>query len=82
MSSKTDEIYFEVFLSIKNILMQRNIGYIFRQFHSDFEKSIINNFKKFFPQTDFIGCYFHFTKLLWEKLKKIGIKKKIFSFEL
>ena len=46
----------------------------------DFEKGARKAIKKVFPKCKLLGCYFHYTKALWNKAKKQGLfKKEIFK---
>ncbi len=38
----------------------------------DFEQAIINASAKIFPNAQYLGCYFHYTKCLWRNILSIG----------
>ena len=46
---------------------------------TDFEKALRNALSKSFPKAKLSGCYFHFTKCLWEKFSKLGLRTKDFK---
>ncbi len=83
MTSKTFEIYYDIFASIKKLLKDRiknkhlkNIRIV-----TDFEESLRKSIKLIFPECILDSCYFHYTKILWGKAKEIGLCKKRFSKE-
>ena len=41
----------------------------------DFEKAPRNSFMKIFPHILLVGCWFHYTKALHDKIKKLGLSK-------
>ena len=78
MTSKSYDIYFDVFNSLKKILEERiknkelkNIRIV-----TDFEKSLRKAISKVFPNIILDGCFFHYTKILWSKAKELGLCKK------
>ena len=80
MTSKTFEIYYDIFASIKKLLKDRiknkhlkNIRIV-----TDFEESLRKSIKLIFQECILDGCYFHYTKILWEKQKKLDYVKKGF----
>ena len=42
----------------------------------DFEVALQKSVKKNFQNSIIDGCYFHYTKLLWEKAKKLSLCTK------
>ena len=38
-------------------------------FMTDFELNIRNAFRLFWPQIQLMGCYFHFSQLIWRRVK-------------
>ena len=57
----------------------------------NFEKGSRKSFNIIFPEAHLMGCYFHYVKSLWKKIKKEGLTRKylkmdifvlIFSFKL
>ncbi len=42
----------------------------------DFEKALLNSFRKYFPNTRIGGCYFHFAKNLWANFSKKGLQQR------
>lgn len=78
--SKTFEIYYDIFTSVKKLLNDRikikdlkNIRIV-----TYFEESLRKYIKLIFPDCILDGCYFHFTKILWGKVKEIYHAKKRF----
>ncbi|XP_049886598.1 uncharacterized protein LOC126381107 [Pectinophora gossypiella] len=46
-----------------------------KTFILDYEKAVMQAIKSVFPNTPISGCYFHFSRCLWRKAKKLGIHK-------
>ena len=78
MSHKSYNLYFHLFNSIKNILNSNNMNVNFEKitFTLDFEKAARKALNEIFPESNIIGCYFHFIKALWLKAKKLGLISK------
>ena len=76
MSSKTLEIYHALFLEIKRKVEEMNLTLCWSVVHSDFEKSLYSSVMKIIPEINFKGCYFHFVKAIWAKIKKNELMKK------
>ena len=82
MSHKSYSLYYHAFNNIKTLLLKNNIEYKEEElkFMMDFEKSARKAIKSIFPDSLLFGCFFHFTKALWNKAKKEGLcKKKYFK---
>ena len=76
MNAKTGNLYHNVFLKLKEILLLSDYKFNFTHLQSDFESAIINEFKKVFNLEIIVnGCYFHYIKALWFKLRDLKIKK-------
>ena len=77
MTSKTYESYLKIFQELKFII--QNYGIKFEpkgvKFICDFEKSLLGALKKEFEQGIINGCYFHYIKSLWKKVRKLGLTK-------
>ena len=81
MTSKTSIIYKNIYKKIKQILLLKEHNYNFLFLQSDFEKSLINEFKNIFnKKINILGCFFHYLKAIWGKLKNLNIKK--FKYKL
>ena len=78
LSSKNQELYDEVFTQlIKFIKIHSNFNNftdikVMRDFELGLRKSIKKNFVGCLLQ----GCFFHFSKAIWAKIKKLGLFKK------
>ena len=40
----------------------------------DFERSAINSVRKFFPDSEIYGCFFHFAQCLWRRIQGLGLQ--------
>ena len=77
MTSKKHKSYVRVFEAIKKLLAERNYIYKRDKVQCDFEKAIKNAFLETFDMDiNFLGCYFHYIKALFVKLKSTGLFKK------
>ena len=81
LTGKSLFMYNEILNEVKKIIEDTgiNIENIPKRFMLDFEVSLQKAVKNNFPESIVDGCYFHYTKLLWEKAKKLGLctKKEI-----
>ena len=68
MSSKNEQLYKAVLCSLKDFLPNFNPSIAM----CDFEKSSRNTFRSVFPNINLVGCWFHFTKAIYDKVKKLG----------
>ena len=77
-TSKSEYIYNKIFNDIKDILKDNNIiiNESTMRFMVDFEKGLINSIKNNFPRATIDGCFFHYSKLLWNKSRNLGLCKK------
>ena len=71
MTSKNEQLYKAVLLSLKDILPNFNPSTAM----CDFEKSSRNAFRSVYPSINLIGCWFHFTKAIYDKIKKFALCK-------
>ena len=77
-SQNEETTYNYTLIEFQKLLKKLNITIYFSKFSfmADFEinlrKSISNNF----PKSENMGCYFHFIKNLYCKMKKLGLTKK------
>ena len=77
MTSKEHKSYIRVLEAIKKLLAERNYIYKWDKVQCDFEKAIKNAFLETFDMDiNFLGCYFHYIKALYAKLKSTGLFKK------
>ena len=76
MSSRSTEIYESVFFQLKYIIFSYNLPINVYKFHADFEKALVNSFKKSFANSVFVGDFFHFVKALWRYVADNGLKKR------
>jgi len=79
LSHKTEEIYYMALECLKQITSSLNIELKPSVVMTDFEKALRNALSKSFPKAKLSGCYFHFTKCLWEKCSKLGLRTKDFK---
>lgn len=71
MANKTEALYDAVF---------NKLGDLIPDFHpqkamSDFEKASRNAFKKKWPVSDMLSCYFHFSQAILKRVRKEGLIK-------
>ena len=73
MSHKSHVLYTHLFNTIKNILKISNINVDFDKiiFTIDFEKAIRKAIIEIFPNSNILGCFFHFVKALCFKEKNM-----------
>jgi hypothetical protein len=45
------------------------------KFMCDFEKSLLKAIKQEFNNSKINGCFFHYVKALWKKVRKLGLTK-------
>ena len=78
ITGKSQYIYDCIFKDIKKILEDNGINQndIPIKFMIDFEKGLQNALKINFPNCKVGGCFFHFVKLLWTKVKSLGLCNK------
>ena len=77
MNKKNNIIYSKVFESLYDIITENNnlvinVKYII----TDSEYALVNNIKKYFPNTIHISCYYHYKKDIISNIKKYGLYKK------
>ena len=81
MSSKSTELYYRVFSSLKNwFCFHKQISLKPRRVICDFEKAMINTIEDVFKPEFITGCYFHAIKNWWKKASKLG--KFILFFQI
>ena len=78
LTSKTETIYNYTLMEFKKLIKVINldIDYNKIKFMSDFEINLRNAIYNNFPQSEILGCDFHYIKNLYCKMKKLGMTKK------
>ena len=71
MTNKSEKLYNAVILSVRQLLPAFNPTFAI----GDFELAPKNSFTKIFPNITIIGCWFYYTKVIYDKLKKLGLSK-------
>ena len=82
LSSKSEEIYNEVFYKIITLVKAHTDLKSFDKVKimSDFEIGLRNAIKNNFESCLLDGCYFHYCKAIWKKIKKLNLFKKDLRF--
>ena len=82
LSSKSEELYDEFFTQlIRNIkTVNKDLCYEELKIMSDFELSLRKSIRKNFKGCILQGCYFHFCKSIWKKIKKLHLFKKEYRY--
>ena len=80
MNRKTEKLY-EAVLIIRRLIPEFNPVFAI----GDFEEATRNALVSVIPSITIIGCWFHFTKAIFEKVRKLGLSKlykqnQFFSF--
>jgi len=68
MSRKTEQAYNALFMYIKAIEPTWQPQTIMM----DFERASINAIRSQFPRTRIVGCWFHSSQSLWQKIQELG----------
>ena len=77
INNKTEQGYIELFKSIYNIItVEKTVNLKLESYSTDFEDALMNALELIFPDKRKIGCYFHYTRALRSKMKKLGMLKK------
>ena len=78
LTGKSEFLYNEILKEVKNIIENSSVKIenIPNRFMLDFEVALQKSVKKNFQNSIIDGCYFHYTKLLWEKAKKLSLCTK------
>ena len=71
MTSKSEHLYTAVALAIHELVAEFNSSIAM----CDFEKASLNAFKTVFTNITIVGCWFHYTKAIHDKVQKIGLAK-------
>ena len=76
LTSKTYQIYYNTFSIFKLHLNQLEYQTQLENIHSDFEQNIFKAVFAVFGKVEHFGCWFHFVKALFEKLKEKQLYKR------
>ena len=77
INNKKEAGYLELFRSIYNIITLENTKELnLKSYTTDFEIGLINALKIIFPKAEAIGCFYHYTRALAEKLKNMNLFSK------
>ena len=78
MTNKSLMSYEKIFDDIISLLKTYSIDINFKnlRFLCDFEKSLLKAIKGKFKESKINGCYFHYIKSLWKKMRNFGLTKK------
>ena len=78
VTGKSQYLYEKVLNDVLTILNENNIELknIPKKFMLDFETGLQNAVKKIFEGVQINGCYFHYTKNLWDHAKKYSLCTK------
>ena len=71
MTKKSYYSYNKLFNVINNILKDNNLDSTFNGKY--FKKSLRNVIKEKYSKAYLEGCFFHFIKALWKKVKMLGL---------
>ena len=78
MTNKSSYSYSVIFNNLNNIINKMKINFSFNNCHimTDFEHGLRETIKEFYPDCILEGCFFHYSKSLWNKSKKLGLISK------
>ena len=78
MTHKSAYSYKVIFKYLKELIETMKINFSFEKVHimTDFEHSLRKVIKEIYPKCFPEGCYFHYSKALWNKAKKMGLLNK------
>ena len=78
MTHKSEFSYRMIFNNLNIIIKAKKIEFNFEKKHimTDFEHALRNILKELYPNCYLEGCFFHYSKALWKKAKKIGLINK------
>jgi len=77
MTHKTQELYWHAIQHLKITAEFLGFNLTPTLIMGDFEPALRGACQKIFPDVQFAGCYFHFVKALNDKMKKLGLCKKL-----
>ena len=82
INNKSEAGYIEFFKCLKNIITIENTKNLkLISYTTDFEQSLLNALKIVFPKIKAIGCFYHYTRNIKEKLKIMNLNKEEFKKE-
>ena len=78
MTHKSSYSYKIIFEYLNNLIKSMEINFTFDKAHimTDFEHSLRKVISEMYPNCYLEGCYFHYSKSLWNKAKKLGLINK------
>ena len=78
MTHKSEFSYRIIFNNIETIIKSKKINFNFAKKHimTDFEHVLHKVIREIYPTCYLEGCYFHYSKALWTKAKKLGLINK------
>ena len=77
INGKKKIFYDYIFQSVYNILTEnKKLDIKFKIITTDSEEALIKSFKKYFPNSIRISCYFHYIQAIIRNIKKYGLYKK------
>ena len=68
MTNKSEKLYNAVVITVRQLLPSFNPTFAI----VDFEIAPRNSFTQVFPSITIVGCWFHYTKAIYDNVKKIG----------
>ena len=71
MTNKTEQLYFAVLSALREYIPDFKPMFA----NCDFERASRNAFISSFPDITLIGCWFHYTKAIYGRVKKLGLGK-------
>ena len=71
MTNKSEKLYKAVITTVQQLIPTFNPTFAI----GDFELAPKNSFTEVFPHITIIGCWFHYTKAIYDKVKKVGLSK-------
>jgi len=79
MTHKTKDLYSHVFQHLRLTAELNGFSLNPTLAMCDFEQALRGGIQNVFPQVKLGGCYFHFVKALYEKVKKLGLTSKLYK---
>ena len=76
MSNKTESSYAMALECLKQVALSLKLSLSPTLVMTDFEPALRNGIKNSFPNAQISGCYFHYTKCLWNKISKLCLRTK------
>ena len=78
MSNKSLNSYEKIFTDLIGLIEEykNNVNFKNIRFLCDFEKSLLKAIKVKFSDSKINGCYFHYIKSIWKKIRNFRLTKK------